>query len=819
MTNEPQLRVQGRIDDEHFQPSLMLNLDQQPIDPIEPIIWDGQSFEFVIALEPGFQTLAVSTVDIPGNQSETIEITIELDEQPPVIILEQPNPDAATVAAERRFQVRGSLQDNGRPVRNPSIEIQVESSAGLVEYPPVRGNITGEFSQFVELGNGDNTVTVCGQDEAGNESCASGVVTKNAPCVNVESPIDGAFIGSDRIVIEGSVCEGVVQLRGAIGNGAPVDGALLNGLRFRLELPSQGEGEQEVLVTASNVDGDAATATVRVTVDSSSPTVTFRTPEANQCVGSEFTVIGTATDLESGVALVTVNGERVDNVGLDNMGGEFRQDITVRAGERDGQEVLVVATNRAGLTAETSTFVQVDTVAPQVTFDILNVNTPINPWLRPDGTGRVNFTGTVEVGQCGIAQGGFSVPGLVPSLDNEGRFTLRGVFEDGQHNLAWRIEDIVGNVREGNYGFRVDSTPPSVEFTSPVNDAFQQADSVRLAGTVTDVGSGVQQITVNGLSINFSAAANGATFDTQLTDLIEGPNVFRVVIRDDVGNETVETFTVNRDSSPPEIAITEPNIGVAVPLPLTVTGTYSDDRTQPDNQVITGIGLETITVNGVVASIDEETGTWTAYGVVVDPEDPILTVSARDRIGNESLELERSVRVQDYGYQAPSVDGIDLAVDPTYVDVADLNQDGRVDIIAVTASEMERQPHLFRGQTVALRAMTMARLFCQRRPMALSLWAMSTPMGVRTSWSLIASAPSCSSATGMDSLSHRQSHSPLWVVVFAVSSVTELAMVDSTSFYPMGMWLVTILAMAIQSLAWPMIYPNSGLAYLAATLV
>ena len=33
------------------------------------------------------------------------------------------------------------------------------------------------------------------------------------------------------------------------------------------------------------------------------------------------------------------------------------------------------------------------------------------------------------------------------------------------------------------------------------------------------------------------------------------------------------------------------------------------------------------------------------------------------------------------------MDGIDLAVDPTYVDVADLNQDGRVDIIAVTASE------------------------------------------------------------------------------------------------------------------------------------
>ena len=447
LTNEPQMRVQGRIDDTHFQPNLILNLDQQPIEPVEPIIWDGQSFEFVIVLQPGFQTLAVSTVDIPGNESEAVEITIELDEQPPVLILEQPNPDVATVASERRFQVRGSLQDNGRPVRNPSIAIRVESNAGLVEYPPVRGNITGEFSQFVELGNGDNTVTVCGQDEAGNESCASGMVTKNAPCVNVDSPVDGTFIGSDRIVVEGSVCEGVVQLTGTIGNGAPVAGALLNGLRFRLDLPSQGDGEREVLLTATNVDGDAATTTVTVNVDSSHPIVTFRTPEANQCVGTQFTVIGTATDLESDVALVTVNGERVENVGLDNMGGEFRHDVSVQAGERDGQEVLVVATNRAGLTAEASTFVQVDTVAPQVTFDILNVNTPINPWLRPDGTGRVNFTGTVEVGQCGIAQGGFSVPGLVPSLDNEGRFTLRGVFEDGQHNLAWRIEDIVGNVR------------------------------------------------------------------------------------------------------------------------------------------------------------------------------------------------------------------------------------------------------------------------------------------------------------------------------------------------------------------------------------
>ena len=116
------------------------------------------------------------------------------------------------------------------------------------------------------------------------------------------------------------------------------------------------------------------------------------------------------------------------------------------------------------------------------------------------------------------------------------------------------------------------------------------------------------------------------------------------VIRDDVGNETVETFTVNRDSSPPEIASGAQHWCRGA-LPLTVTGTYSDDRISHDQAY--GIGLET-TTNGVVASIDDETGTWTAYGVVVDPEDPILTVSARDRIGNESLELERSVRAQDY---------------------------------------------------------------------------------------------------------------------------------------------------------------------------
>ncbi|MBV72202.1 MAG: hypothetical protein CMH52_12820 [Myxococcales bacterium] len=687
LTNESALRIQGTLTDDNFVDQLDVQIDEIPVDLMMPIVWDGQSFELVIALQSGFQMITVSGVDAVGNRSDRAEIEVELDDQPPAIELITPQAGGITTVTQRRFQVRGVLRDQGNAVRNPMMNMRISAGEETREYPGIRGNISGEFSQFVELFNGSNSLSVCGLDEAGNESCVEADIVKNAPCVTIESPLDGAYVRAERIIIEGRVCEGVSSLNAVVDGRVPTEGSLLNGLRFRVELNQVADGEQNIVVTASNVDGDSAQDTVTVNADASAPTVSFRSPEANECVGAEFTVVGTATDLESGLATVLVNGQAVDDVGVDGIGGEFRQAIAMDEGERAREQITVLATNRAGLSAEVSTFVQVDTVAPLISFDILNVDFQINPWLRPDGTGRVSLTGSLDVGQCGIAQGGFQVEGLVPNLDNNGGFELRGFFEDGQHNLAWSVRDIVGNVREGNYGFRVDSLAPAVAFTSPTDGAYQTEERVRIAGTIEEAGSGVQQVSINGRPINFVNGLNGITFETFSDALVEGPNELIVNIRDQVGNQVSQSFTIHRDTAAPQIELSEPNIGVAVPLPLAVTGSASDTQVSPGGELITGSGIEEITVNGVVAEFDSDSGQWVAYGVTVDSQNPIIQVSARDALGNEITPIERAVQVRDYGFQAPVVDGIDLAEDTAYIVVADLNNDGRPDLISLTASE------------------------------------------------------------------------------------------------------------------------------------
>ncbi|MEE2756180.1 MAG: FG-GAP-like repeat-containing protein [Myxococcota bacterium] len=687
LTNVSVLRIQGSLTDDNFVDQLDVEVDEIPVDLMMPIIWDGQDFELSIALQSGFQIVSISGVDAVGNRSDLVEIEVEVDDQPPTIELTSPQVAAITTVTQRRFQVRGVLRDQGNSVRNPMLNMRISAGAEMREYPDIRGNISGEFSQFVELFNGSNLLTVCGFDDAGNESCVDAEIVKNEPCVTIDSPAEGAYVGAERITVEGSVCEGVSSLNAVVGDRVPTEGSLLNGLRFRVELNQVADGEQNIVVTASNVDGDSAQDAVTVNVDSSAPTVSFRSPEANDCVGAEVTVVGTAVDMESGLATVSVNGQGIDAFGIDGIGGEFRQVVTIDGGERQRDQITVVATNRAGLSSEVSTFVQVDTVAPLISFDILNVDFRINPWLKPDGTGRVSLTGSLDVGQCGIAQGGFQVEGLVPNLDNNGGFELRGFFEDGQHNLVWSVRDIVGNVREGNYGFRVDSIAPMVEFTSPTDGSFQTEERVRIAGTITETGSGVEQVSVNGRLINFVNGLDGVNFETFSDELAEGPNTLIVDIRDQVGNQVSHSFTVHRDTSAPAVELSEPNIGVAVPLPLTVTGTASDAQISQAGELIAGSGIDEITVNGVVANFDSESGQWVAYGVTVDSQNPIVRVSARDVLGNEITPIERAVQVRDYGFQDPVVDGIDLAGDTAHILVADLNNDGRPDLVSLTASE------------------------------------------------------------------------------------------------------------------------------------
>ena len=90
-------------------------------------------------------------------------------------------------------------------------------------------------------------------------------------------------------------------------------------------------------------------------------------------------------------------------------------------------------------------------------------------------------------------------------------------------------------------------------------------------------------------------------------------------------------------------------------------------------------------MNGVDAEYNVFEGTWVARGVTVSPDDQVLRVSATDRVGNElDTPIERPLQVGVYGVQSRAIDGLVTAQNSGHIEIADLNRDGLLDVIALS---------------------------------------------------------------------------------------------------------------------------------------
>jgi hypothetical protein len=86
----------------------------------------------------------------------------------------------------------------------------------------------------------------------------------------------------------------------------------------------------------------------------------------------------------------------------------------------------------------------------------------------------------------------------------------------------------------------LDLTPPSIVVSQPARGAFLPAGPVQVTGVVTDVGSGVANLTVQGSSVPFDATGH---FSTSVT-LPEGVQPISITANDNAGNRTTRTISV-----------------------------------------------------------------------------------------------------------------------------------------------------------------------------------------------------------------------------------------------------------------------------------
>ena len=113
--------------------------------------------------------------------------------------------------------------------------------------------------------------------------------------------------------------------------------------------------------------------------------------------------------------------------------------------------------------------------------------------------------------------------------------------------------------------FKIDTVPPELSVTSPVNKLVTNKTTVTVAGTTNDATSSPVTLTINGSAVT---VYDDGTFSKDIT-LKDGSNTITVVAKDGAGRTTTVTRTVTLDTKAPVIS----DVSLA-PNPADVGATY-----------------------------------------------------------------------------------------------------------------------------------------------------------------------------------------------------------------------------------------------------
>ncbi|MBI5491246.1 MAG: hypothetical protein HY905_28200 [Deltaproteobacteria bacterium] len=546
-------------------------------------------FKGSVSPTPGTNVVVVVATDVLGNSTTaTVTFTYAPDETAPVVTITEPA-DGATVV-EPWVLVRGTASDD--------TGVTTVLVNGM--YVGVAGD---EFSAWVNLVPGPNTIYVIAYDAAGNSGSASVSVTYEAdvegPALAITSPTDGATVYTSWVTVTGTVSDpsGVSSV---LVNGA---WASVIGDQFDVVV-GLAPGANDLITVASDVWSNVSTASVHVVyyLDSSAPTVVIEQPADGAMLSeSPVLVAGTVSD-DLGVVAAFVNGVEVPLVG-----GRFEMLLDLPVG---GNWITVTAADAAGNWGWSQVYVF---YMPETEGPMIIVTLPAEGAVLHESPVVVTGTVTDSSGVAGVWVNG--VP--VPLVGNTFETTVEPVV--GGNWVTVSAVDVYGN---GSYVpvwyvYTTDVTPPTIVVEQPVDGTTVYTSTVTVAGTVSDE-SAVASVAVNGVPVGLS----GSRFALDVA-LTPGSNAILVAASDVWGNSASASVTVEYvvDATPPSIVIEQPTSGETVyATPVLVSGQVSDTS-----------GVSAVYVNGVLVTL---AGGEFSASVEVPSGPSWITVQAVDGAGN-----------------------------------------------------------------------------------------------------------------------------------------------------------------------------------------
>ena len=406
-------------------------------------------------------------------------------------------------------------------------------------------SLSGTSFNFTSLGEGRHTVDVRSFDQVNNtvQESVNFTVDTVAPDVSILAPSAHAFLSSSSVLLNWT---GDDATTGILGYEYRLNGGQWSAMTASLGVPlTLPDGNYSLEVRAFDRAGNNATASLSFTVDTVPPVPVFVTPSHDINTNSTtLHVRWSASDATSGVDSYRF---RIDG------GAWVPMNLTsdmILSQLLDGKHRLDVrAMDRANNTATISVNVTVDTVAPS-----LEILSPENGTITNSTAMTVSWTGDDLT--TGIAGYLYRLDGgswSALSASNSRSFTgLR----DGVHTVDIEAIDNANNSFIVPVNFTVDTIPPVLVITAPINGWISNHSSVTADWSAIDQTTGVlgYQYSIDGQP--WSPVSDGVehVFD----GLGEGSHQVTVRAWDNAGNaiETTADFTV--DTVVPLVQITAP---------------------------------------------------------------------------------------------------------------------------------------------------------------------------------------------------------------------------------------------------------------------
>jgi len=284
--------------------------------------------------------------------------------------------------------------------------------------------------------------------------------------------------------------------------------------------------------------------------------------------------------------------------------------------------------------------------APITIKDILPpVATILAPVEGATYTRNVAFSAVLSDDASGIDKAEYALDNgpwqLLPPVDAaKGKYGALWVpvpRDQGLHTVRFRGTDRAGNVStpvQATFTVIVDTTPPSLQITTPSDGSYTGSETLRVTGSVTDE-TGVQTLSINSETV--AVQADGSFNHAIL--LKTGPNIITITATDLVGNVATVTRNVTYDNTPPVTAIM-----AGLPLYIGADGTL----------YIQGSTPITLSATDDAAGVQKteyriDSGAWLNYAPFIVPIEGshVIAYRSTDTVGNVESEKVLKVIVDD----------------------------------------------------------------------------------------------------------------------------------------------------------------------------